>query len=190
MTQIKVAHNPNGIQGLAVITPTVHSDERGSFIETWNVREMSEEGLDIEFVQENQSRSFCGVLRGLHYQKRYPQGKLVRVIRGSVYDVAVDLRKSSPTYGKYFGLVLDDKKNQQFYIPQGFAHGFLVLSTTAIFTYKVTDFWHPNDEGGLAWNDATISVSWPLEKLEGKDLILSEKDKKNPTMKELNAQEF
>lgn len=190
MPQIKVERNLNNIQGLAVITPTLHGDARGYFMETYNANEMKAEGLDMTFVQDNQSCSTKGVLRGLHYQKQYPQGKLVRVISGSVYDVAVDLRRASPTYGKYYGLILDDKTNQQFYIPQGFAHGFLVLSDTAVFTYKVTDFWHPNDEGGLAWDDKDIKVAWPLEQLGGGKIVLSDKDKINPTLKELEAQGF
>lgn len=187
MSQIRVMHNPNNIEGLAVITPTVHGDLRGSFIETWNQRDLAAEGLDITFVQDNQSISSRGVLRGLHFQKQYPQAKLVRVISGSVYDVAVDLRRNSPTYGKYFGIILDDIANQQFYIPQGFAHGFLVLSERAAFTYKVTDFWHPNDEGGLMWNDVDIDVDWPLDKLNGAEILLSDKDEANPTLKELEA---
>ena len=190
MPQIKVEHDPTNIKGLAVITPTLHGDQRGYFMETYNANEMRNEGLDMTFVQDNQSCSSKGVLRGLHYQKCYPQGKLVRVISGSVYDVAVDLRRNSPTYGQYYGLVLDDKTNQQFYIPQGFAHGFLVLSDIAVFTYKVTDFWHPNDEGGLAWDDADIKVAWPLDELGGSKILLSDKDKKNPTLNELEAQGF
>ena len=190
MLQIKVEHNPSGIAGLAVITPTLHGDQRGYFMETYNANEMKAEGLDMTFVQDNQSCSTKGVLRGLHYQKQYPQGKLVRVISGSVYDVAVDLRRNSPAYGKYFGMILDDQLNQQFFIPQGFAHGFLVLSDTAVFTYKVTDFWHPNDEGGLAWDDADIKVAWPLDRLDGCKIVLSDKDKNNPALKELVAQGF
>ena len=190
MSQIEVEHNLNNIRGLVVITPTLHGDARGYFMETYNVNEMKAEGLDMTFVQDNQSCSTKGVLRGLHYQKQYPQGKLVRVISGSVYDVAVDLRRNSPTYGHYYGIILDDKTNQQFYIPQGFAHGFLVLSDTAVFTYKVTDFWHPNDEGGLAWDDADIKVAWPLAQLGGSKILLSDKDSKNPTLKELEAQGF
>lgn len=190
MPQIQVEHNPASIAGLAVITPTLHGDQRGYFMETYNSNEMKAAGLDITFVQDNQSCSSKGVLRGLHYQKQYPQGKLVRVISGSVYDVAVDLRCNSPTYSNYFGIILDDRLNQQFYIPQGFAHGFLVLSDLAVFTYKVTDFWHPNDEGGLAWDDADIKVAWPLEQLGSSQVLLSDKDKKNPTLKELHALGF
>jgi dTDP-4-dehydrorhamnose 3,5-epimerase len=188
LAQIIVQHNPNSIHGLAIIIPTIHSDSRGYFMETYNRNEMFAEGLDLTFVQDNQSCSSKGVLRGLHYQKRYPQGKLVRVISGSVYDVAVDLRRGSSTYSQYFGLILNDQNNLQFYISPGFAHGFLVLSKIAVFAYKVTDFWHPNDEGGLAWDDPDINIAWPLEKLCGADILLSEKDKNNLTLKDLQHQ--
>jgi len=157
-------------------------------METYNRNEMLAEGLDLNFVQDNQSCSSKGVLRGLHYQKRYPQGKLVRVISGSVYDVAVDLRSGSSTYSHYFGLILNDQNNLQFYVPQGFAHGFLVLSNIAVFVYKVTDFWHPNDEGGLAWDDRDINIAWPLEELCGADILLSEKDRNNAKLRELEHQ--
>lgn len=190
MGQIKVEHRPGNIQGLAVITPAMHSDARGYFMETYHQAEMQAEGLDLLFVQDNQSKSGKGVLRGLHYQKQYPQGKLVKVFAGSVYDVVVDLRKGSPTYGSYYGMILDDQKNQMLYIPQGFAHGFLVLSEYAIFTYKVTDYWHPNDEGGLAWDDPDVKVGWPLELLGGGGLVLSGKDQCNPTLKELEKSGF
>lgn len=164
------------IEGLCVIEPTVFKDERGYFVETYNQNDMKAEGLDMVFVQDNQSMSVKGVLRGLHYQKQFPQGKLVRAIRGEVFDVAVDLRVGSKTYGKWFGVVLSAENKKQFYIPEGFAHGFLVLSDEAEFAYKVTDFYHPGDEGGLAWNDPDIAVEWPIE--EGMELILSEKDTK------------
>lgn len=159
--QIKVEKNVGGIQGLCVIEPSVHGDARGYFMETYNKRDMEEAGLYMEFVQDNQSCSTKGVLRGLHYQKQYPQGKLVRVVRGSVFDVAVDLRKGSDTYGKWFGVELTEENKKQFYIPEGFAHGFLVLSDVAEFCYKCTDFYHPDDEGGLAWNDPRIGIQWP-----------------------------
>ena len=152
MGQIKVEKNVGGIQGLCVIEPAVHGDNRGYFMETYNQRDMEEAGLNMEFVQDNQSCSVKGVLRGLHFQKEFPQGKLVRVIKGSVFDVAVDLRGDSETYGKWFGIELTEENKKQFYIPQGFAHGFLVLSDIAEFCYKCTDFYHPGDEGGLAWN--------------------------------------
>lgn len=153
MGQIQVEKNVGGIEGLCVITPTVHGDDRGYFMETYNLNDMKEAGLDLDFVQDNQSSSGKGVLRGLHYQKNYPQGKLVRVIRGSVFDVAVDLRKGSETYGKWYGLELSEENKKQFYIPKGFAHGYLVLSEWAEFCYKCTDFYHPGDDGGLVWND-------------------------------------
>lgn len=159
MGQIKVTKAP--IEGLYVIEPTVHGDSRGYFMETYNQNDMREAGLDMVFVQDNQSMSTKGVLRGLHFQKEYPQGKLVRVIKGSVFDVAVDLRSGSETYGQWFGVELTEENKKQFYISEGFAHGFLVLSETAEFCYKVTDFYHPGDEGGLAWNDPEIGIEWP-----------------------------
>ena len=159
MGQIKVTKAP--MEGLYVIDPSVHGDARGYFMETYNQKDMHEAGLDMVFVQDNQSMSTKGVLRGLHFQKQYPQGKLVRVIKGSVYDVAVDLREGSPTYGQYYGVELTEENKKQFYISEGFAHGFLVLSDVAEFCYKVTDFWHPGDESGLAWNDPEINIQWP-----------------------------
>lgn len=159
MSQIKVTKCP--IEGLCIIEPAVHGDSRGYFMETYNQRDMAENGLNMVFVQDNQSMSTKGVLRGLHTQKEHPQGKLVRVIQGRVFDVAVDLRPGSETYGKWYGLELSSENKKQFYIPQGFAHGFLVLSDTAEFCYKVTDFYHPNDELGIAWNDPTIGIEWP-----------------------------
>ena len=172
----KITVTPCDIEGLYVIEPTVFKDERGYFVETYNQNDMKEAGLDMVFVQDNQSMSTRGVLRGLHFQKQFPQGKLVRVVRGKVFDVAVDLRSDSKTYGKWFGVELSAENMRQFYIPEGFAHGFLVLSDEAEFCYKCTDFYHPGDEGGLAWNDPEIGVEWPLE--EGVDLIISEKDQK------------
>lgn len=161
MGQITVEKNVGGIEGLCVITPKVHGDNRGYFMETYSQRDMEENGIHINFVQDNQSMSVKGVLRGLHFQKNYPQTKLVRVIKGSVFDVAVDLRKDSATYGKWFGIELTEENKKQFLIPRGFAHGFLVLSDTAEFCYKCDDFYHANDEGGLAWNDPSIGVEWP-----------------------------
>lgn len=172
----KITVTPCDIEGLYVIEPTVFKDERGYFVETYNQNDMKEAGLDMVFVQDNQSMSTRGVLRGLHFQKQFPQGKLVRVVRGKVFDVAVDLRSDSKTYGKWFGVELSAENMKQFYIPEGFAHGFLVLSDEAEFCYKCTDFYHPGGEGGLAWNDPEIGVEWPLE--EGVDLIISEKDQK------------
>lgn len=190
MGQIQVEHHPGGIHGLALITPTLHRDARGYFMEIYHQAEMRDAGLNLTFVQDNQSKSSKGVLRGLHYQKRYSQGKLVKVLSGAVYDVAVDLRKGSPTYGASYGVILDDEKNQMFYIPQGFAHGFLVLSESAVFTYKVSEHWHPNDEGGLTWNDPDLHIDWPLAQLGDSQLLLSEKDCHNPTLKELESGGF
>ena len=164
------------IEGLCVVEPTVFGDDRGYFVETYNYNDFKAEGLDMIFVQDNQSMSVKGVLRGLHYQKQFPQGKLVRCVRGTVFDVAVDLRASSKTYGKWYGVELSAENKKQFYIPEGFAHGFIVLSDEAEFAYKCTDFYHPGDEGGLAWNDPEIGVEWPIE--EGMELIISEKDQK------------
>lgn len=161
MGQITVEKNVAGIEGLCVITPAVHGDNRGYFMETYSQRDMEENGIHINFVQDNQSMSTKGVLRGLHFQKNFPQTKLVRVIRGSVFDVAVDLRKNSPTFGKWYGIELTEENKKQFLIPRGFAHGFLVLSETAEFCYKCDDFYHANDEGGLAWNDPAIGITWP-----------------------------
>ena len=180
------------IDGLYLIQPTVFGDSRGYFMETYNYEEFKEAGLDMVFVQDNQSSSTKGVLRGLHYQKKHTQGKLVRVLSGEVFDVAVDIRKGSKTYGKWFGVTLSAEKKNMFYIPEGFAHGFLVLSDEAEFCYKVNDFWHPNDEGGMAWNDPEIGIEWPEVKGEykgsasaegytladGTPLNLSDKDQK------------
>lgn len=191
MGQIHVEKNIAGIEGLCVITPTVHGDSRGYFLETYNRQDMESSGIDIKFVQDNQSMSTKGVLRGLHFQKKHPQTKLVRVIRGSVFDVAVDLRSDSKTYGKWYGIELTAENKKQFLIPRGFAHGFLVLSDIAEFCYKCDDFYHPNDEGGLAWNDPEIGVKWPNLQgkyqgtasaegysIDGNALKLSEKDQK------------
>ena len=186
MGQITVEKNLNGIEGLCLIVPAVHGDSRGYFMETYNQNDMHEAGLDMVFVQDNQSMSRRGVLRGLHYQIRYPQGKLVRVISGEVFDVAVDLRHGSVTYGKWHGELLSADNKKQFYIPEGFAHGFYVLSETAEFCYKVTDFYHPNDEGGIRWNDPDIGVVWPL--FQDVPVLLSEKDQVQPFLKELNQE--
>ena len=161
MGQINVEKNVGGIEGLCVITPAVHGDARGYFMETYSQRDMEENGIKTNFVQDNQSMSVKGVLRGLHFQKNFPQTKLVRVIKGSVFDVAVDLRSGSETYGKWYGIELTEENKKQFLIPRGFAHGFLVLSDTAEFCYKCDDFYHANDEGGLAWNDPKIGIQWP-----------------------------
>ena len=163
------------IQGLYIIEQKVFEDDRGYFMETYNKKAFIEAGLDLEFVQDNQSKSKSGVLRGLHFQKSHPQGKLVRIIKGEVFDVAVDLRKHSPTFKKWYGCVLSEKNGKQMYVPEGFAHGFLVLSEEAEFAYKCTDFYHPEDECGYQWNDPDFDIQWPLENIE--ELLLSEKDK-------------
>ena len=192
MGQITVEKNVGGIEGLCVITPKVHGDNRGYFMETYSQRDMAEAGLDIPFVQDNQSMSVKGVLRGLHFQKNFPQTKLVRAIKGRVFDVAVDLRAGSATYGKWYGVLLTEENKKQFLIPKGFAHGFLVLTETAEFCYKCDDFYHANDEGGLAWNDPAIGIQWPevvgqyagtasaegYTLSDGTPLNLSEKDQK------------
>lgn len=175
---------PCPIEGLFVVEPAVFRDDRGYFCETFNEKEFADAGLALSFVQDNQSMSSRGVLRGLHYQIKHPQGKLLRVIRGEVFDVAVDLRKGSATYGQWHGEVLSAVNCRQFYIPEGFAHGFYVLSEIAEFCYKCTDFYHPEDEGGLRWNDPDINIQWPL--LEGTEVLLSEKDRRQPFFRELN----
>ena len=185
MGKIKVTKDCNGIKGLMVIEPTVFGDDRGYFMETYNYNDFAEAGIDCQFVQDNQSASKKGVLRGLHFQIHYPQDKLVRVIFGEVFDVAVDLRESSETFGKWYGVRLSAENKKQFFVPKGFAHGFIVLSDYAEFCYKVTDFYHPNDEGGLMWNDPDIGVEWPMpEGMTAEELILSEKDKVNASFRE------
>lgn len=192
MGQIKIDKNVGGIEGLCLITPTVHGDARGYFMETYSQRDMAEAGVDIRFIQDNQSMSVKGVLRGLHFQKNYPQTKLIRVIKGRVFDVAVDLRADSATYGKWYGVLLTEENKKQFLIPKGFAHGFLVLSDLAECCYKCDDFYHAGDEGGLAWNDPAIGIEWPdiigeyngsasaagYMLSDGTPLNLSEKDQK------------
>ena len=181
MGKIKVT--PCDIDGLYVIEPKVFGDERGYFVETYNKQEFAANGLDMEFVQDNQSKSKKGVLRGLHFQKQHPQGKLVRVLSGEVFDVAVDIRKGSDTYGKWFGVVLSEDNMKQFYVPEGFAHGYYVLSDTAVFSYKCTDFYHPEDEGGILWNDPEIGIQWPVE--DGVEVVLSEKDQRREGIRSL-----
>ena len=199
MGQIKVTYDLDGIAGLCAIESALHSDSRGYFMETFNQKDMYEAGLYVSFVQDNQVLSRKGVLRGLHFQKRFPQTKLVRVIRGTVYDVAVDLRRSSPTFGKYHGEILSANNLKQYLIPRGFAHGYLVLSEEAEICYKCDDYYHADDEGGLAWNDPEIGIEWPfLEGVyqgtasaegyrlsDGSPLILAEKDRKWPGLQSL-----
>lgn len=177
MGKITVTENCNGIAGLKVIEPTVFGDARGYNLETYNYKDFAEAGISCQFVQDNQSASKKGVLRGLHFQRRHPQAKLVRVICGAVFDVAVDLREGSETFGKWFGVVLSAENKKQLFIPQNFAHGFLVLSDYAEFCYKLTDFYHPEDEGGIFWRDKRIGIRWPMpEGMTEDDLLLSEKD--------------
>ncbi|MCR5235179.1 MAG: dTDP-4-dehydrorhamnose 3,5-epimerase [Lachnospiraceae bacterium] len=171
------------IEGLKVITPTVFGDNRGYFMETYNFNDFKEAGIDMEFVQDNQSASKKGVLRGLHFQIDYPQDKLVRVIRGEVYDVAVDMRTGSKTYGQWYGVRLSEENKKMFFIPKNFAHGFLVLSDYAEFVYKCTDFYHPNDEGGIMWNDPELNIDWPTD--PGMELTISDKDKRWPSFNEI-----
>jgi len=178
----KFKFTETGIEGLVIVEPTVFGDHRGYFMETYHYEEFSTAGLSMHFVQDNQSKSKKGVLRGLHYQKQNPQGKLVRVISGEVYDVAVDLRQNSATFGKSYGVLLSDKNKKQYYVPEGFAHGFLVVSETAEFVYKCTRFYDLSDEGGLLWNDPDLGIDWPLI---GGEVLLSEKDKANPRFKDL-----
>ncbi len=198
MGQIRISKDLGGIAGLCLIEPAVHGDARGYFMETYNERDMEEAGIHVRFVQDNQSMSVKGVLRGLHFQKNFPQCKLVRAVRGNVFDVAVDLRKNSATFGKWYGVELSAENKKQFLIPEGFAHGFLVLSDVAEFCYKVNDFWHADDEGGIAWNDPAIGIVWPkllgtypgsassegytLE--DGTPINLSEKDQNWPALRE------
>lgn len=172
------------IEGLKIITPQVHGDARGYFMETYNYNDFKEAGIDVEFVQDNQSASKKGVLRGLHFQINHPQDKLVRVIKGEVYDVAVDMRPGSATYGQWKGVFLSEENKKQFFVPKNFAHGFLVLSDYAEFCYKCSDFYHPGDEGGIMYNDPSIGVEWPIP--EGMELTLSERDTKWGSFNELN----
>lgn len=189
MGKIKVTEDCNGIQGLKVIEPAVFGDARGYFMETYNYNDFAEAGIDVTFVQDNQSASKKGVLRGLHFQINYPQDKLVRVVNGEVYDVAVDLREGSETFGKWYGVLLSAENKKQFFVPKNFAHGFLVLSDYAEFCYKVTDFYHPNDEGGILWNDSELGVEWPIPKdMSAEDLLLSDKDKVQKSFAEYKAE--
>ena len=172
------------IKDLYIIEPKVFGDDRGYFMESYNRKDFVEAGLDMVFVQDNESKSRKGVLRGMHFQTKHTQGKLVRVTQGAVYDVAVDLRKGSPTYGHWEGILLSAENKKQFYVPEGFAHGFLVVSDEAVFNYKCTDFYAPEYDSGLLWNDPDVGIEWPLDGIE--ELLLSEKDKNQKILKELN----
>ncbi|RDY27412.1 dTDP-4-dehydrorhamnose 3,5-epimerase [Romboutsia weinsteinii] len=172
------------IKDLYIIEPKVYEDVRGYFMESYNKKDFKEAGLNMEFVQDNESKSKKGVLRGMHFQTKYSQGKLVRVTQGEVYDVAVDLRKYSPTYGMWEGVLLSAENKRQFYVPEGFAHGFLVLSDVAVFNYKCTNYYAPEYEGGFLWDDEDVKINWPLDEIE--EVLLSEKDKKHCSFKDLN----
>lgn len=172
------------IDGVYIIEPQVYNDDRGYFYEVYKKSIFDQNNLAINFVQDNESKSKKGVLRGLHFQKKHPQAKLVRVVEGEVFDVAVDLRKNSPTYGKWVGVVLSSNNKKMFLIPKGFAHGFICLSETATFSYKCDEYYHPEDEGGVLWNDPDIGIKWPNHI----QIYLSEKDKNNPTLKELKME--
>lgn len=180
--------NKTKIDGVYIIEPKVFGDSRGYFMETYNKEHFVEAGLDMTFVQDNESKSSKGVLRGLHFQTKHSQGKLVRVTKGEVFDVAVDLRVGSSTYGHWEGVILNEENKKQFYIPKGFAHGFLVLSDDAVFNYKCTDFYSPEYDGGVMWNDSDINIEWPLDNIE--NILLSEKDKNHPVLKELELSEY
>ena len=180
----KFKFEKTSIEGLFVIEPTIFGDSRGYFMETYNEKDFFDAGIKVKFVQDNESKSKKGVLRGLHFQKTNPQGKLVRVLEGEVFDVAVDLRDGSKTFGKWHGVVLSAEKHNMYYIPEGFAHGFYVLSDTATFSYKCTRLYDPTDEGGIMWNDPEINIDWGIK--VGDEVLLSDKDKNHPTLKNLN----
>ena len=181
MSKFKIIETP--IKDLLIIETKIFKDDRGFFLESYNLRDFEEIGLDLKFVQDNISKSKKGVLRGLHFQLKHPQGKLVRVISGRVYDVAVDLRVNSPTFGRWFGIELKGEDGLAFYIPEGFAHGFLTLEDNTYFFYKCTEFYYPDDDLGVIWNDPEINISWPLEGI--KELIISDKDKRLPSFREV-----
>lgn len=186
----KVKKAETGIKGLVVLEPQVFGDDRGFFMESYNKREFAEIGLNMDFVQDNHSKSRKGVLRGLHFQTKHPQGKLVRVIKGSVWDVAVDLRESSSTYGQWYGVHLSDENKKMFYVPEGFAHGFITLEDDTEFMYKCTDFYYPEYDAGIQYNDKQIGIDWPLKNygIKSEDIILSDKDNKLPSLKEYEEQ--
>ncbi len=181
MGKITVEDTP--IEGLKIIHPQVMGDPRGYFMETYNYNDFKENGIDVQFVQDNQSASHKGVLRGMHFQLNYPQDKLVRVIKGEVFDAVIDMRKDSATYGQWYGVILSEENKKMFFVPKGFAHGFLVLSDYAEFAYKVTDFWHPNDEGGIMYNDPDVGIEWPIT--PDMELSFSDRDTKWPPFKDL-----
>lgn len=184
----KFIFNKTKLQGVYIVESKVFGDDRGYFMEIYNKELFSEAGLNMSFVQDNESKSCKGVLRGLHFQKKHSQGKLVRVTRGEVFDVAVDLRSGSPTYKQWEGVILSEENKKQFYIPKGFAHGFLVLSDNAVFNYKCTDIYAPEYDGGVIWNDPDINIRWPLERIE--NIILSEKDKAQSKLKDLDLKSY
>lgn len=173
------------IEGVLLIKPRAFGDHRGFFLETFQAKRYGQAGIDLPFVQDNLSRSRQGILRGLHFQRKHPQGKLVSVTRGRVFDVAVDIRLASPTFGKWFGAILDDENHHQLWVSPGLAHGFCVLSETADFTYKCTDYYHPEDEGCLRWKDPDIGIDWPMD-----NPTLSDKDAKAPGLRELFPERF
>ncbi len=183
---------PCPIEGLYIIEPRVFGDERGYFVESYNERDMFAAGMNMRFVQDNESMSARGVLRGLHYQRIHPQGKLVRALRGRVYDVVVDIRKDSPTYGRYYGVELSEKNHRQFYISPGFAHGYLSLSEHTVFGYKVTDYYHPEDEAGFVWDDPDIAIKWPevdagaMTLMDGTPLIINARDCNWPRFRDIS----
>ncbi|AFA47040.1 dTDP-4-dehydrorhamnose 3,5-epimerase [Acetobacterium woodii] len=182
MAKIKVIKTK--IDGLVIIEPSVFGDHRGYFMETYNEEEFHQAGLTMRFVQDNESKSSKGVLRGLHFQTKFSQGKLVRATKGEVYDVAVDLRNGSPTYGQWAGVLLTEENKTMFYIPEGFAHGFMVVSEEAVFNYKCTNLYAPEYDGGIRWNDPEVGIEWPLDKID--DVLLSEKDEKLPFLNEIS----
>ncbi len=182
MNKFKLVKTP--IDGLVVIEPTVYGDKRGYFMETYNKAEFDELGITNVFVQDNQSKSVKNVVRGLHFQTNHPQAKLVRVISGEVFDVAVDIRKGSSTYGQWYGVVLSSENKRQFFLPKGFAHGFAVMSDTAEFVYKCDDVYDPTGEGGIRWDDEDLNINWG-DYVDLDKVILSEKDKKHKRLREL-----
>jgi len=173
------------LPGVRVIEPDVYTDERGVFLETWNARDYGKHGLDVAFVQDNLSRSRRHVLRGLHFQNPRPQGKLISVLKGEVYDVVVDIRAGSDTFGEWEGTVLSAENARQLYVPEGFAHGFVVTSEEALFHYKCTDFYHPEAEGVIRWDDPALGIEWPVD-----DPILSDRDRTAPSLEELSSRSF